>query len=78
MTTDLQSFDSLKRIEPYFDREARRMEYDAYFDSQYLGSYATRQAAQEALDAHVFDLLRFGLIGDADLQMNADELAEVA
>ena len=59
-----------------FNRETR--DFDAIFDGQYLGSFATRQEAQAALDAHAYDLLRYGLLGDADLHMRDEELAEVA
>lgn len=59
-----------------FNRETK--DFDASLDGQYIGSFATRQDAQNALDAHAYDLLRYGLVGDAALHMSDEQLAEVA
>lgn len=54
-----------------FNRETK--DFDAIFDGQYIGSFATRQDAQDALDAHAYDLLRYGLVGDVTLHMSDED-----
>jgi hypothetical protein len=75
MTTTLLDLQPLKLITPVVDRSVRpfRREYDAQFDGEYIGTFPTYHAAEDALDAHVYELLDRGLIGPAELSAEPEE-----
>ena len=67
-TTDLRSAKLVTPVAKLNDRGKRiGTEYDASFDGQYLGTFATQQAAESAVNDHVYDLIDRGLVDGAAL-----------
>ena len=42
--------DGDKVIKPYYDNEAHRMEFDAYYQGEYIRTFKTETAARVELD----------------------------
>lgn len=72
-TTTALAIANMKRITPEKCPFTKRMEYAAYFDNEYIGTYTNYSAAENALDAHAYDLIERGLIGDAAMHAGEEE-----